>query len=430
MNIKTINNVEDFLKEMKKHNAISKERYATSPEVQATVSTVIKDVAKRGDVAVREYTEKWDGCKLDSFEVPKEAIDAAMRDVDSELIGVMQRAAKNIEDFHRHQIRDGFTIDKGDIILGQKITPLKRVGVCVPGFLGVMPSSVLMNCIPAKLAGVSEIIVATAPGKDGSVSQVTLAAARIAGADRVFSVAGAQAAAALAFGTETIPAVDKITGPGNVYLQEAKRQLFGVVGIDMIAGPSDILVIADEIADPKLVAADLLSQCEHGVDSIAVLVTNSSKIANDVRVEIERQIPALSRADFAETSVKNNCKFFITKSIEDAFVISNELAPEHLEIFLDEPMKYLDLVTNAGSVFLGKYAPEALGDYYAGTNHILPTSGTARFSSPLSVDDFIKKTSFTYYSKDELNNIADDVVKFAMAEGLDAHALSVSKRIK
>ena len=406
-----------------------KVQQTVSKEVRDVVAKVIADVANRGDAAVREYTEKWDGPKLDTFEVSRDRIDAAMCEVDSGIIDVIKRAAKNIEDYHRHQIRDGFIIDKTDVILGQKITPIKRVGVCVPGFLGIMPSSLLMNCIPAKLAGVSEIIVATAPGRDGSINPVTLAAAEIAGADRVFSIAGAQAAAALAFGTETIPGVDKITGPGSVYLQEAKRQLFGIVGIDMIAGPSDILVIADDTADPVLVAADMLSQCEHGEDSVAVLITNSLSLAEKVSTEIEIQLKELPRCDFARKSIDNNSKIVIADCLDQAFDISNDLAPEHLEIFLDNPMEYLNKVKNAGSVFLGKNAPEALGDYYAGPNHILPTFGTARFSSPLSVDDFIKKTSFTYYSSDALKSVADDVIKFASVEGLHAHGLSVSKRV-
>ena len=425
-----VNGLENFLRVMKEQNAFSKNLHLSSKEVRDTVTSVIADVATRGDAAVREYTETWDGCKLDSFEVSKERIDAAMDIVDPALVGVMKRAAKNIEDFHRHQIRDGFTIDKKNIILGQRITPIERVGVCVPGFLGIMPSSVLMNCIPAKLAGVREIIVCTAPGRDGSVNPITLAAARIAGADRVFSIAGAQAAAALAYGTETIPKVNKITGPGSAYLQEAKRQLFGIVGIDMIAGPSDILVIADSKADPSLVAADMLSQNEHGVDSVSVLVTDSPSLANDVAAEIEKQIPNLQRNEFARKSVDDNSMIIVVQNLDQAFEISNELAPEHLEIFLDEPMKYLDMVKNAGSVFLGKNAPEALGDYYSGANHILPTSGTAKFSSPLSVDDFVKKMSFTYYSHDALKAVADDIVMFAEAEGLQAHGLSVSKRVK
>jgi histidinol dehydrogenase len=362
----------------------------------------------------------------------------------------MERAARNIENYHRHQIREGFVLHverqdeqekqgeqeetKGekerndiehDIILGQRITPIERVGIHIPGFTAALPSSLLMGCIPAKLAGVSEVIIVTPPRKDKSVNPVILAAAKIAGADRVLSIAGAQAIAALAYGTQKIPAVDKITGAGNAYVAEAKRQVYGIVGIDMIAGPSDVLIIADSKAEPEFVAADMLSQCEHGEDSIAILITDSLDLANEVSAEIETQLETLPREEFARKSVDNNGKIIITESIEQAFEISNKLAPEHLEIFLPEPMKYLDKIKNAGSVFLGKHTPEALGDYYAGPNNTLPTLGTARFSSPLSVDDFVKRSSFTYYSQEALQNAADDVVKFAKLEDLQAHARSV-----
>ena len=400
-----------------------------SAAITTSIAAIIADVIKRGDAALREYTEKFDGCKLEKFELPQSALDAAVRETDPEFIAVMKRAAKNIEDFHRGQIRKGFIMTPGGgAILGQRIIPLQRVGLYIPGGTASYPSSVLMNCIPAKLAGVSEIIIATPPPRDGRENTGILAAARIAGADRVFTIGGAQAIAALAYGTETVPRVDKITGPGNAYVAEAKRQVFGDVGIDMIAGPSDILVIADEKADPVLVAADMLSQCEHGEDSTAILITDSEVLAKKVGEEIETQLKALPREKTARGSVDNNGKIIIVDLIDKAFVISNELAPEHLEIFLDEPFKYLEKVKNAGSVFLGRNTPEAVGDYYAGPNHTLPTSGTSRFSSPLSVDDFVKKSSFTHYTDEALSRVGDDIAHFAEKEGLFAHAQSVLKR--
>ena len=399
--------------------------------ISATVAGVIADVIKRGDVALREYTEKFDGCVLHEFELPMSLIEAALDEVEPEFADVMKRAANNIEDFHRHQMPPGFeTPPRDGVILGQKVIPIRRAGLYVPGGTAPYPSTVLMNCIPAKLAGVEEIIVVTPPSKDGSVNPYILAAAKIAGADRVFALGGAQAIAALAYGTETVPRVDKITGPGNAYVAEAKRQVFGVVGIDMIAGPSDILVIADGGADPRLVAADMLSQCEHGEDSPAILVTDSATLADKVSKEIDIQIAALHRGGIARKAINNHGMIIVVDSLDQAFEVANEIAPEHLEIFLDEPFKYLDKIKNAGSVFLGKNAPEALGDYYAGPNHTLPTSGTARFSSPLSVDDFVKKTSYTYYTKQALFRAADDIIKFAENEGLTAHAHSVRVRVQ
>ena len=398
--------------------------------ISAVVSEIITDIINRGDVALREYTEKFDKCVLDTFELPKSALDTAANQVEPEFIKVMERAAKNIEDFHRRQIREGFEMTTQDgVVLGQRIIPLKRVGLYIPGGTAAYPSSVLMNCIPAKLAGVEEIIIVTPPSRSG-IDPGILAAAKIAGADRVFTIGGAQAIAALAYGTETVPRVDKITGPGNAYVAEAKRQVFGVTGIDMIAGPSDILVIADEKADPALVAADMLSQCEHGVDSPAVLITTSEELAEKVCAELEAQLGKLPREEMARKAVEDHGKIIIADSLEQAFEISNELAPEHLEILLDDPFKYLGKVKNAGSVFLGKNTPEALCDYYAGPNHTLPTSGTARFSSPLSVDDFVKKSSYAYYSEEALQKAGNDVIYFAEKEGLTAHARSVAKRIK
>ena len=402
-----------------------------STEITAVVAGIITNVKKHGDAALREYTWEFDGCEPDEFELPRSALDNAVRAVGPEFTGILERAAENIKNFHRRQIRNDFVMTPAEgIVLGQRVQPLSRVGVYVPGGTAAYPSSVLMNVIPAKLAGVGEIIMATPPARDGRDNAGILAAAKLAGVDRVFTIGGAQAIAALAFGTETIPRVEKITGPGNAYVAEAKRQVFGAVGIDMIAGPSDILVIADDNADPALVAADMLSQCEHGEDSAAVLVTDSARLADRVSAQIDAQLEALPRRKTAGLAIEKNSRIIIADTIGQAFDISNEIAPEHLEIFLDDPIAHLEKVKNAGSVFLGKHAPEALGDYYAGPNHTLPTLGTARFSSPLSIDDFIKKSSFTYYTRDALRGAADDVIRFAENEGLNAHALSVSKRIE
>jgi len=420
----------------------------SSTTLTSAVAMIIANIIKRGDDALREYTEKYDGCVLNHYELPKDAMERAIVNLDPEFIDILKRAAKNIEDFHKNQIQKGFEISPKDgIVLGQKITPIERVGVYVPGGSASYPSSVLMNCIPAKIAGVKDVIVVTPPSRECSTNCVddvcridgitcingvdarVIAAAKIAGVDRVFTIGGAQAIAALAFGTESIPRVDKITGPGNAYVAEAKRQVFGIVGIDMIAGPSDILLIADSGANPVHVAADMLSQCEHGPDSPAILVTNCEMLAEKVRYEIELQVSQLPREDIARKAVDNHGLIILTDSIEESFHISNIIAPEHLEIILDEPFKYLDKVVNAGSVFLGRYTPEAIADYYAGPNHTLPTSGTSRFSGPLSVEDFIKKTSYTYYSEGALRAASNDVVRFADEEGLRAHALSVLKRI-
>jgi len=404
-------------------------RNAAPAAVVSAVAEIVAEVAARGDTALREYTEKFDGCALDSFELAPSALDDALGEVGAGFLGIMERAAKNIEEFHRRQIGQGFMMTRGEgVVLGQKVVPLERAGLYVPGGTAPYPSTVLMNCIPAKLAGVGEIVIATPPSKEGRVDAGILAAAKIAGADRVFTIGGAQAIAAMAFGTETVPRVDKITGPGNAYVAEAKRQVFGAVGIDMIAGPSDILVIADSGADPSHVAADMLSQCEHGEDSPAILVTDSDELAKKVSAEIELQIGALPREKMARMAVDNYGKIIIAESLDQAFEISNAIAPEHLEVLLDDPLKYLGKVKNAGSVFLGKHAPEALGDYYAGPNHTLPTSGTARFSSPLSVNDFVKKTQYTYYTAEALRREANDVIRFAENEGLAAHAMSVRIR--
>jgi len=402
----------------------------TSASITTSVAMIITDIVKRGDEALREYTEKFDGCLLESFELPKSVVEKALGIVDREFIGVMERAAENIEDFHRNQLQTGFDIpEKNGKKLGQIVIPIERVGIYVPGGSAPYPSTVLMNVIPAKIAGVKEIIIATPPSPENGVDARVIAAAKIAGANRIFTVGGAQAIAALAYGTQSIPRVDKITGPGNAYVAEAKRQVYGIVGIDMIAGPSDILVIADLTANPEHVAADMLSQCEHGPDSPAILITNNNELADKVSVELETQLSKLPREEMARKAIEDHGLIIISDSIDEAFELSNIIAPEHLEIVLDEPFCYLDKVKNAGSVFMGKYTPEPIADYYAGPNHTLPTSGTSRFSGPLSVEDFTKKTSYTYYTKEALEAASDDVIRFAEAEGFRAHALTISKRL-
>jgi len=421
----------------------------TSTHHTSAVAMIIANIIKRGDEALHEYTEKFDGCVLDNYELPKAAMDKALKNVDYEFIRIMERAAQNIEDFHHNQIQTGFDIPpKNGIKLGQFVTPIERVGVYVPGGSAPYPSTVLMNCIPAKIAGVNEIIIATPPSQkcgancEDSVCKVdgitcingvdarVIAAAKIAGAHRVFTIGGAQAIAAMAFGTKSIPRVDKITGPGNAYVAEAKRQVFGIVGIDMIAGPSDILIIADAAGNPVHIAADMLSQCEHGPDSPAVFITNSKELAEKVSKELEVQLSELPRSKIAREAIEEHGLIIITDTIDEAFEISNIIAPEHLEIIMDEPFYYLDKVKNAGSVFMGRFTPEAIADYYAGPNHTLPTSGTCRFSGPLSVEDFIKKTSYTYYTEEALIAASKDVIRFAEEEGFTGHANSVSKRVK
>jgi histidinol dehydrogenase len=393
--------------------------------VADAVSEIIKTVRAKGDEALFEYSRKFDNVELSSLEVTKEEIENALSLVEPEFIEILKEAKENIYAFHSRQVRNSFLIsEKEGVIIGQKVIPIEKVGLYVPGGTAAYPSSVLMNAIPAKIAGCDEIVMVTPPAKDGSVAPAILAAASVAGVDRIFKVGGAQAVAALAYGTESVPSVDKIVGPGNAYVAEAKKQVFGRVSIDMIAGPSEILVIADEDNDPVCVAADLLSQAEHDKNATAVLVTDSRELATAVSLELERQIPMLSRAEIARASVDNNGKIIITEDIDEAIFVANGLAPEHLELCLDDPFKYLDKIKNAGSIFMGKYCPEALGDYFAGPNHTLPTSGTARFSSPLSVDDFVKKTQFSYYTKDALEAVAKKVEFFANKEGLGAHAKS------
>ena len=396
--------------------------------VEDIVAEIISDVRKNKDAALFKYCKKFDNTDTDKLEVTQEEIDEAFASVDPHFIEVIKKARENIYNYHKHQVKNSFIISENDgVVLGQKVTPLKRAGIYVPGGTAAYPSTVLMNIVPAKIAGVDEIVM-TSPAKDGKINPIILAAAKIAGADRIFKVGGAQAVAALAYGTETIPKVDKIVGPGNAFVAEAKKQVFGLVDIDMIAGPSEILVISDGNSDCKTVAADMLSQAEHDKLASAVLVTDSRNLAEGVAAEIERQLKLLPREEIARTSIEANGKIIITENINQAIEIANEIAPEHLEICVDNPFDYLDKIRNAGSIFMGRNCPEALGDYFAGPNHTLPTSGTAKFSSPLSVDDFVKKSAFTYYTKDALSKVCDDIAYFAEKEGLSGHARSVLVR--
>lgn len=396
--------------------------------VEDIVSGIIEDVKINKDKALYKYCEKFDNTITDNLEVSEAELEEAFNSVDEHFIDVIKKAKENIFDYHKHQVKNSFVIaEKNGVVLGQKVTPLQRAGIYVPGGTAAYPSTVLMNIVPAKIARVKEIIM-TSPAKDGKINPVILAAAKIAGADRIFKVGGAQAVAALAYGTESIPKVDKIVGPGNAFVAEAKKQVFGLVDIDMIAGPSEILVIADGTCEAKVVAADMLSQAEHDKLASAVLVTDSAKLAQDTAIEIERQLALLPRENIARPSIENNGKIIITESIVQAIDIANEIAPEHLELCVDNPFDYLDRIKNAGSIFLGKNCPEALGDYFAGPNHTLPTSGTAKFSSPLSVDDFVKKSAFSYYTKDALSDVCEDIAYFAEKEGLSAHARSALVR--
>ncbi|MBE6808694.1 MAG: histidinol dehydrogenase [Ruminococcaceae bacterium] len=404
-------------------------RGKTSFDVADIVADIIENVKQNGDKALFEYCEKFDKAKLSSLEVSAEEIDEAFKTVEPRFIEILEKAAENIREFHKKQVRNSFIINEQDgIVTGQKVTPIEKVGLYVPGGTAAYPSTVLMDSIPAKIAGCNEICITTPPSSDGKVNPVILAAAKIAGVDRIFKIGGAQAVAALSYGTETVPKVDKIVGPGNAFVAEAKRQVFGRVSIDMIAGPSEILVIADSKSDPRFVAADLLSQAEHDKMASAVLVTDSMELANKVSKEIEKQLKELPREEIARTSIDNNGKIIVADDIADVIAVSNEIAPEHLELCVDNPFDYLDKIKNAGSIFMGRYCPEALGDYFAGPNHTLPTSGTARFSSPLSVDDFVKKSQYTYYTKEALSKVAEDVAFFAEKEGLSAHAKSATVR--
>ena len=404
-------------------------RVTPTVDVAAVVSDIIANVRKRGDQAVLEYNLKFDRARLDSLRVTEQELQEAVASVAPEFIAILEQAAENIRSFHSRQVRNSFVIaDRPGIVLGQKVTPIEKVGVYVPGGTAAYPSTVLMDTIPAKIAGCPQIVMVTPPGRDGKINPVILAAAKIAGVDEIYKVGGAQAVAALAYGTETIPKVDKIVGPGNAFVAEAKKQVFGRVAIDMIAGPSEILVIADGNSDPTHVAADLLSQAEHDKLASAVLVTDSEALAAAVSGELEKQIPLLPRAEIARASIDNNGKIIVAESLSAGIDIANEIAPEHLELMVDDPFAYLDAVQNAGSIFMGRSCPEALGDYFAGPNHTLPTSGTARFSSPLSVDDFVKKSQFTYYTADALSKVAEQIDYFANREGLQGHGRSVMIR--
>lgn len=400
-------------------------------DVSAIVSEIIDTVINNGDKALYDYAKKFDKCELCSLQVTEQEIEQARSLVEPEFLAVLERAAKNIRAFHQNQVRQGFTINGEDgVVIGQKIVPVDRAGLYVPGGTASYPSTVLMDAIPAIIAGVKEVVMVTPPSKDGKINPVILAAASVAGVKKIFKVGGAQAIAALAYGTESIPKVDKIVGPGNAFVAEAKKQVFGQVSIDMIAGPSEIMIVADENNNAKHLAADLLSQAEHDKLASAVLITDSEQLAKAVSDELERQIPLLERAEIARASIDDNGKIIIAENLDVAIDLANEIAPEHLELCVDNPFFYLDKIKHAGSVFMGKFCPEALGDYFAGTNHTLPTSGTAKFSSPLSVDDFIKKTQFTYYTESALKNVCKDVEYFAKKEGLTAHAKSAVIRFE
>ncbi len=403
-----------------------------SPDVEDVVTDIIYNVRKNGDAALFEYCTKFDKATLSTLEVTDAEIDEAFLSVDAEFVKIIEEAAENIRAFHSRQVRNSFVISENDgIVTGQKVMPIEKVGIYVPGGTAAYPSTVLMDSVPAKIAGCSEIVMVTPPMKDGRVNPVILAAAKIAGVDRIFKVGGAQAIAALAYGTESVPRVDKIVGPGNAYVAEAKKQVYGKVSIDMIAGPSEILIVADSKSNVRHLAADMLSQAEHDKMAAAVLVTDSYELAEAVSAELERQIPMLPRADIARASIDGNGKIIVAEgNLSLAIDIANEIAPEHLELVLDSPFDYLDRIKHAGSIFMGRNCPEALGDYFAGPNHTLPTSGTARFSSPLGVEDFIKTSQFTYYTREALSRVSDKVAFFARKEGLDAHARSAEVRFE
>lgn len=393
------------------------------------VSEIIENVRKNGDAAVREYTVKFDGKAPEKAEISADEIDVIISKCDPEFIRTVKKAAENISDFHKRQVQQSWLTTKSNgVIMGQRVRGLKRVGIYVPGGTAAYPSSVLMNAIPAKIAGVEEVIMVTPPQKDGTPNPNIIAAAKIAGVDRIFLMGGAQAVAALGCGTETVPKVEKIVGPGNIFVATAKKLLYGTVDIDMIAGPSEILIIADSSANPKFLAADLMSQAEHDRLASAILLTDNAEIAEQTKAELKIQIQKLSRKEIIEASVDNFGAIIVCSDMSQAVDFANELAPEHLEVCCENPMEYVGKLDNAGSVFLGNYSPEPLGDYFAGPNHVLPTSGTARFFSPLSVDSFIKKSSFIYYTEDALRNDAQDVIRFADTEGLTAHANSIKVR--
>ncbi len=399
-------------------------------DVSAIVKDILADVKARGDEALKEYTKRFDGADLTDLKVSQEEIQEGVSQVEPRFLEVLKKAAANIRAFHEKQKNAGFRMEEGGKIIGQKVIPVDVAGLYVPGGTAAYPSTVLMDAIPAKIAGVGRVVMVTPPNREGKINPVILAAAYIAGVDEIYKVGGAQAIAGLAFGTQTLPKTDKIVGPGNAFVAEAKKQVYGSVSIDMIAGPSEILVVADGLNRPKDIAADLLSQAEHDKMASAVLITDSEDFAKAVSEEIEKQIPTLERAEIARASIDDNGKIIVTENLERAITVANAIAPEHLELCVEDPFRYLEQVKHAGSVFLGRYCPEALGDYFAGTNHTLPTSGTARFSSPLSVDDFVKKTQYIYYDKSALEEVCRDVEFFAKKEGLTAHAKSAVIRFE
>ena len=406
-------------------------RAVPTVNVEAIVTDIIQDVRQNGDEALYRYCEKFDGAKLESLQVSQEEIDEALSLVDADFLRILREAAENIRHFHEKQVRNSFIInDANGIVMGQKVIPVDRAGLYVPGGTAAYPSTVLMEAIPAKIAGCPEVVMVTPPGKDGKVNPVILAAASIAGVSRIFKLGGAQAVAALAYGTQSVPRVDKFVGPGNAFVAEAKRQVYGVVSIDMIAGPSEILIVADGRSDPRHVAADLLSQAEHDKLASAWLATTSEKLAFAVQAEVERQLSLLPREEIARTSIEENGRIIIVDSLETAAKVADEIAPEHLEVCVDDPFGLLPLLNHAGSIFLGRNCPEPLGDYLAGPNHTLPTSGTARYSSPLGVDDFCRRSSYIYYTREALQDVAEDVMRFAEREGLGAHANAVRVRVK
>ena len=406
-------------------------RQEASDDVSAPVAEILRAVQERGDEALFSYARKFDGAELSNLEVTPEEIAEGAAQVEPEFTDILREAAERIRAFHVKQKREGFLMTERDgVILGQKITPLARVGIYVPGGTAAYPSTVFMNAIPAHIAGVGEIVMATPPGRDGKIRPAILAAAKLAGVTRIFKMGGAQAVAALAFGTQSVPKVDKIVGPGNAYVAEAKRQVFGRVNIDMIAGPSEVLVIADETSNPAWVAADLLSQAEHDKMASAVLVTDSQALAEAVAQKVEEQLRALEREEIARASIERNGKIIVARSLTEAVAVANRIAPEHLELSVDNPFDYLGQIEHAGSIFLGRYNPEPMGDYFAGPNHTLPTMGTARFYSPLSLDDFIKKSQFSYYTREALRQDYQKVSRFAMEEGLTAHARAVNIRFE
>ena len=406
-------------------------REEEASDVSVPVADILRDVKARGDAALLDYARRFDRAELSALEVTTQELEEGAAQAGPAFLEILREAAENIRAFHARQKREGFLMaERAGVILGQKITPLARVGIYVPGGTAAYPSTVLMNAIPARIAGVGEIIMATPPGRDGTVSPAILAAARLAGVDRIFKMGGAQAVAALAYGTQSVPQVDKIVGPGNAYVAEAKRQVFGLVGIDMIAGPSEILVIADGKSNPDWVAADLLSQAEHDRLASAVLVTDSRPLAQAVAQAVEAQLRILEREEIARASIESNGKIIVARSLTEAAAVANRIAPEHLELSVDNPFDYLGMIQNAGSIFLGRYNPEPMGDYFAGPNHTLPTMGTARFYSPLSVDDFVKKSQFSCYTREALERDWQKVSRFAREEGLTAHARAVDIRFE